>query len=271
MWRAFNAMRPAAAAVTAAASLALAPTPARCSRAAAQTADGGRRERRPGQTLVVGLTGSIGMGKSTVANFFRELAVPVNDADAVVHRLYAPGGAAVAPVKALFGPTVVAKDGGISRPELSKFVVGPQNATNLKDLEAVVFPLVDAARDEFVQSAELKGEHLAVLDIPLLFERGSEALCDIVVVVSAPPEKQRERVLARPGMTESKFEAILGKQVPDATKRAKADRVIDTGSSHEETHAAVAAFVAECRARVEKERLALAKQKQRQSGPSARL
>jgi len=160
----------------------------------------------------------------------------------------------VAPVRALFGDEVIGEDGGISRPALSKFVVGAEKAENLQRLEAVVFPLVDAARKNFEDNAKRKGELLVVLDIPLLFERGHERLCDFVAVVSAPAERQRERVLARPNMSVEKFEAILAKQVPDAVKRAKADRIIDTGLALEETRKAVVALVEECRATVLAER-----------------
>lgn len=194
------------------------------------------------------------MGKSTVSKWFQELNVPVDDADAVVHKLYAAGGAAVGPVRDLFGDAVIGEDGGINRPALSKFVVGEANAANLKKVESIVFPLVDVARDGFIRAARSRGEPIAVLDIPLLFERGSEALCDSVVVVSATAEKQRERVLARPGMVEAKFEAILSKQVPDTEKRAKGDRIFDTGLAPEETRAAVEHFVRECHQRVQAER-----------------
>merc|ERR1712008_176988 len=159
-----------------------------------------------------------------------------------------------APVRQLFGAEVIGEDGGISRPLLSKFVVGEANATNLNKLEAIVFPLVDAAREDFVQNASDKGEPLAVLDIPLLFERGSESLCDIVLVVSAPAELQRERVLARSGMTEPKFMAILNRQVPDAEKRIRADRILDTGTAPADTRATVVAFVEACRQQVLAER-----------------
>eukprot|EP00418_Pyrodinium_bahamense_P068957 CAMPEP_0179080572 /NCGR_PEP_ID=MMETSP0796-20121207/36220_1 /TAXON_ID=73915 /ORGANISM="Pyrodinium bahamense, Strain pbaha01" /LENGTH=253 /DNA_ID=CAMNT_0020777929 /DNA_START=49 /DNA_END=810 /DNA_ORIENTATION=- len=213
-----------------------------------------RSKRRSGQTLVVGLTGSIGMGKSTVSKWFQELGVPVDDADAVVHRLYASGGAAVAPIKNLFGSEVIDEDGGISRPALSKFVVGPENAVNMSKVEGIVFPLVDAARDEFINAATKRGEPLVILDIPLLFERGSQKHCDKVVVVSASAEQQRDRVMARPGMVEAKFNAILAKQTPDVEKRAKADEVIDTGTTPEATRASVVRFVTKCRQQVSSER-----------------
>merc|ERR1711957_981543 len=136
------------------------------------------------------------------------------------------------------------------------------NSANLKKVEAVVFPLVDIEREKFVQNNRQQGEPVIVFDIPLLFERGAEKICDTVVVVSTTAEKQRERVLARPGMVEAKFEAILAKQVPDAVKRSKADRIFDTGVTLEETQAEVAAFVEECRAQVraENEELGAAKE-----------
>eukprot|EP00448_Togula_jolla_P015812 CAMPEP_0170592708 /NCGR_PEP_ID=MMETSP0224-20130122/13065_1 /TAXON_ID=285029 /ORGANISM="Togula jolla, Strain CCCM 725" /LENGTH=259 /DNA_ID=CAMNT_0010916625 /DNA_START=63 /DNA_END=842 /DNA_ORIENTATION=+ len=213
-----------------------------------------RAGRSTGQTLVVGLTGSIGMGKSTVSSWIRELSIPVNDADAVVHELYAVGGAAVEPVRQLFGSDVIDASGGISRPALTKFVVGEANSANLSKLEEVVFPLVDQQRDKCIREAERRGDPLVVLDIPLLFERGHESLCDIVVVVSASEEIQRQRVLERPGMTEQKFESILQKQVPDPEKRAMADLILDTGISPSRTRESLHAFVSDCRQRVETER-----------------
>ncbi|MBI1404853.1 MAG: dephospho-CoA kinase [Caulobacter sp.] len=174
--------------------------------------------------MLVGLTGSIGMGKSTTARLFAEEGTPVYDADAAVHQLYARGGAAVAPLEEEFGDVVV--DGAIDRERLSARVVGDPDA--MKRLEAIVHPLVGASRVGFFEAARASGADIVVLDIPLLFETGGEKAMAAVVVVSAPADMQRERVLARPGMTAEKFEAILARQTPDAEKRARADFVIDT-------------------------------------------
>lgn len=179
--------------------------------------------------LILGLTGSIGMGKSTTAAMFEAEGVPVYDSDAAVHALYAAGGAAVAPVEAAF-PGVIT-DGAIDRAKLSAKVVG--NPEALAKLEAIVHPLVGADRIGFFQKAQAEGHDIVVLDVPLLFETGGQKSVHKVVVVSAPPEVQRARVLARPEMTPEKFEAILARQLPDAEKRARADFVIDTGQGVE--------------------------------------
>ncbi len=175
--------------------------------------------------LVLGLTGSIGMGKSTTSTMFQAEGVPVYDSDAAVHALYATGGAAVAPVEAAFPGVVV--NGAIDRAKLSAQVVG--NSEALAKLEAIVHPLVGAHRIGFFETAQAEGHEIVVLDIPLLFETGGEKKVDKVVVVSAPADVQRARVLARPEMTPEKFEAILARQIPDSEKRARADFVIDTG------------------------------------------
>lgn len=189
--------------------------------------------------IVLGLTGSIGMGKSTTARMFMDEGVPVHDSDEAVHRLYA--GVAAPLVEARFPGTVV--DGAVDRDRLSKAVIGKPHA--LRDLEAIVHPLVRADADAFLARHHAAGAPLAVLDIPLLYETGGRGRVDRVVVVTAPAAVQRERVLARPGMTEEKFAAILARQVPDAEKRARADYVIDTGEGLEAARAAVRALIAE--------------------------
>jgi dephospho-CoA kinase len=175
--------------------------------------------------ILVGLTGSIGMGKSTTAGLFAAEGVPVYDADAAVHQLYARGGAAVEPLEAEFGDVVV--DGAVDRERLSAKVLKDPDA--MKRLEAIVHPLVGASRIDFFKKAQDADADIVVLDIPLLFETGGEKAMQAVVVVSAPPEEQRRRVLARPGMTVEKFESIFARQTPDAEKRRRADFVIDTG------------------------------------------
>lgn len=189
--------------------------------------------------IVIGLTGSIGMGKSTVAAMFAEEGAPCFDSDAAVHALYATGGAAVAPVEAAFPG--VSRNGAIDRVALSARVVGNDNA--IERLEALVHPLVRRAQAEFLQNNRAEASRYVVLDIPLLFESGGANLVDMVVVVSAPADVQRTRVLSRPGMTEEKFESILARQTPDAEKRKRADFVIDTRGSFDETRAQVRAVL----------------------------
>jgi dephospho-CoA kinase len=194
--------------------------------------------------IIVGLTGSIGMGKSTTSAMFQAEGVPVYDADAAVHALYAKGGAAVAPVEAAFPGVVV--DGAIDRAKLSAQVVG--NPEALKRLEAVVHPLVGESRKVFFQAAAAVNAPLVILDIPLLYETGGERNVAAVIVVSAPEAVQRERVMARPDMTAEKLDAILARQLPDAEKRARADIVIDTSkgldSAREQVRAAIAKLLA---------------------------
>lgn len=190
---------------------------------------------------IIGLTGSIGMGKSTVAAMFAAHGVPVFDADAAVRRLQGPGGPLVAPIEAAF-PGATGLE-GVRREALGAQVFGDPAA--LARLEAIVHPAVAAERGAFL--LEHAGAPLVVFDIPLLFEKGGAALVDEVVVVSAPAEVQRARVLARAGMTPDKFAHILGLQVPDAEKRARADHVIDTGTSLAETEAAVADLISRLR------------------------
>ena len=186
--------------------------------------------------IVLGLTGSIGMGKSTTAGLFREAGVPVQDADHVVAELYAPGGAAVGPVGEAFPGAVV--DGQVDREELSKRVLGDPEA--LRRLEALVHPLVKAERVRFLTEAEANGAPVAVVEVPLLFEVNGHAEVDAVVVASAPETEQRKRVLAREGMTEDKLAQILDRQTPDADKRARADFIIDTGRGVEAAREQVA-------------------------------
>ncbi len=186
---------------------------------------------------VLGLTGSIGMGKSATAGMFRAMGVPVHDADATVHDLYAKE--AVAPVEAAF-PGVV-KEGRVDRPALSQRVLGDADA--MKRLEAIVHPLVRAREEAFLAKARVAGARLVVLDIPLLLETGSAGRVDAVAVVSAPAEVQKARVLARPGMSEERFALILAKQVPDADKRRRAHFLIDTGRGFEAARHQVAGVV----------------------------
>jgi dephospho-CoA kinase len=189
--------------------------------------------------LILGLTGSIGMGKSATAAMFRARGVPVHDADACVHALYGPGGAAAAAIGAAF-PGTLAPDGSVDRAALRTAVLG--DSERLRRLESLVHPLVRAARDEFL--ATHAAAPLVVLDVPLLFETGGEAGCDAVAVVTAPPEVQRARVLARPGMTEEAFAQILMKQMPDAEKRRRADYLIETDRGFPHAEAQVDAVIA---------------------------
>src|SRR5882672_6458649 len=188
--------------------------------------------------FILGLTGSLGMGKSTTARFFAEAGVPVHDADATVHRLYE--GPAVAAIEAAFPGTTVG--GKVDRNKLAARVLGDQAA--LKRLEAIVHPLVQEDERRLLAEAEARGEKVAVLDIPLLFETGGDRRVDAVAVVSAPPEVQRARVLERPGMTMDKLEAILAKQMPDAEKRRRADFIVDTSRGLEPARAQVRAILA---------------------------
>jgi dephospho-CoA kinase len=191
--------------------------------------------------IKAGLTGSIGMGKSTTAQMFRDEGIAVYDADATVHELYS--GEAVPLVEAAFPNTT--SDGKVDRTKLSEVVIGKPE--NMKKLEAIIHPLVHKQEQEFLKDAETRGDKLVVLDIPLLFETGGKNRVDKIIVVTAPAEVQRERVLAREGMTEEKFEAILERQVPDSEKREQADFVIDTslglGAAKERVMEIVASLV----------------------------
>lgn len=173
--------------------------------------------------FVIGLTGSIGMGKSTTAKLFAEAGVPIWDADAAVHRIYSPGGAAVQPLRAICPEAIV--DGGVDRDRLKEWM--GRDDTALSQLEAIVHPLVAEDRAAFLAKTDAP---IVLLDMPLLFEIGAHDHVDLVVVVSTDAKTQRDRVLARGTMTEAQFEAILAKQVPDAEKRARADVIIPTDS-----------------------------------------
>ena len=202
--------------------------------------------------LMIGLTGSIGMGKSTTAAMFRDHGIPVYDADAAVHDLYDVGGAAVAPVGEAFPGVVVA--GAVDRERLRQAVLGDPEA--IKRLNAIVHPLVGQDRIGFFARAQAAGADMVVLDIPLLFETGGEARMDAVVVVSAPAEMQRERVLARPGMTPDRFDAILAQQMADAEKRARAHFVVENGHGLEHARAQVDQIVSALRERASQTRAA---------------
>jgi dephospho-CoA kinase len=202
----------------------------------------GQPGRKP---LLVGLTGSIGMGKTETARLFAGLGIPVYSADDVVHALYDKGGAAVERIGRAFPGTV--RDGRVDRERLSARLVGDESA--FKRLESIVHPLVREAERDFLAAAEKRGEALVVLDIPLLFETGGDSRMDAVVVVSAPASVQRRRVLARAGMTVEKLEAVHARQVPDAEKRAKADFVIETDKGQEHALEAVKTIIAALRER----------------------
>jgi dephospho-CoA kinase len=198
---------------------------------------------------VLGLTGSIGMGKSTAAATFRRLRVPVFDADATVHRLQGPGGRAVAAIAAAF-PGTVREVGGrraVDREALRRAVLGDPEA--LRRLERIVHPLVRDEERRFLAAARRRGERLVVLDIPLLFETSGASRCDSVLVVTAPASVQRWRVLRRPGMTEERLRAILARQTPDAEKRRRADHVVPTSLSRHQAQRRIRRIVREIRGR----------------------
>ena len=202
--------------------------------------------------ITLGLTGSIGMGKSATAKMFEAEGCPVYDADAEIHRNYLPGGAAVALVEAAFPGVTV--DGGVDRARLSERVIG--KPAELDKLNAIVWPLLGAARRAFFEKAERDQTPIVVLDIPLLFETGGERNMDAVVVVSAPADVQRERVLAREGMSEAKLDGILARQMADAEKRARAHFVVDTSQGFEHAREQVRAIVAALQRPDWRERLA---------------
>lgn len=194
--------------------------------------------------IVVGLTGSIAMGKSETAKMFEAAGIPVFDSDAAVHHLYDAGGAAVEPLRVVAPGAIV--DDRVDRRRLAAMVQA--DASLLKKIEAVVHPLVRVRQDMFLAEAAARSD-VAVLDIPLLFETGREQEVDVVVVVSASPELQRRRALERPGMTAEKLDFILSRQMPDAEKRARADYVVDTSVSIAETSRDVERVIADIRAR----------------------
>lgn len=191
----------------------------------------------PAGPLIIGLTGSIGMGKSTVAAMFADAGVPVFDADAEVRAMQGPGGELLQAIEVAFPGST--NDQGVDREALGKLVFG--NPDKLAQLEAIVHPAVGLKRADFM--AKNASAPMMVFDIPLLFEGRGHAAVDVIVVVSAPAEAQRERVLARPGMTVEKFEHILGLQTPDAQKRERADHVIDTGTTLAQTQAQVTELI----------------------------
>jgi dephospho-CoA kinase len=193
--------------------------------------------------LIIGLTGSIGMGKSTVAKRFAAGGVPVIDADALVHELYATK--AVEPIGAAFPGSVT--NGAVDRGKLAAMLLA--DPSGFKRLEAIVHPLVFAAERQRLKVAKAEGAAMAVLEIPLLFETGGDKRCDVSVVVSAPADMQKARVMARPGMTEEKFAQILSRQMPDAEKRRRASFVVDTGVALDETHAQVDRIIADMQQR----------------------
>jgi len=199
---------------------------------------------------LVGLTGSIGMGKSETAKLFAKLGVPVYDADAAVHALYQRGGAAVAKIAEAFPGSV--KDGRVDRGELARQVGADAGA--FAKLEAIVHPLAAEVECAFIDRAQAEGVGLVVLDIPLLFETGAAARMDAVVVVSAPPDLQRARALSRPGMTPERLDGILARQMPDAEKRAQADFVVETDKGLDHAFDQVRKIVAELTERRAKQR-----------------
>jgi len=198
--------------------------------------------------IVIGLTGSIGMGKSTTVAMFAAEGVPVYDADAEVHRVYGPGGPAGPKLEAEF-PGVMRADGSVDRAALSAQVVGRDEAMNR--LNRIVHPLLGAGRAAFFEKANAEGAPIVVLDIPLLFETGGEKNVDAVVVVSAPADVQRARVLAREGMDEAKLDGILARQMADAEKRARAHFVVDTGQGLDHARDQVRDILARLRERAE--------------------
>ena len=195
--------------------------------------------------FLIGLTGSIGMGKSETAKLFARLGIPVYDSDAAVHRLYEPGGAAVDEIAKAFPGSV--RDGSVDRTALSRLLAGHE--AGFRKLEAIVHPLVAAEQRKFMDQAMHDGADMVVQDVPLLFETGGHTRMDVVVVVSAPAEVQRKRVLERPGMTGDKLDQILSRQMPDEEKRAKAHFVVETDKGLEHAFEQVKSIVAALKAK----------------------
>lgn len=196
--------------------------------------------------IVAGLTGSIGMGKSTAGDMLRQMGVPIHDADATVHELMGPGGAAVAAIAALCPDSLKTNDKGvefIDRKILGRHIFA--DPALKAAVEGTLYPLVQVSEEKFIAEKEKEGHRLVVLDVPLLFETGWDARVDKTIVVSAPFEVQKARVLARPGMTEERFNDVLKAQLPDAEKRRRAHHVVDTGTGIEDTRRQLAAIVAE--------------------------
>lgn len=191
--------------------------------------------------IIIGLTGGIASGKSTTAKMFRDRDIPVHDADASVHEMMAAGGIAVAPVVDSFGAHVLAPDGSIDRQRLGGEVFAAPDRRQL--LESIIHPLVAAARDRFLATHRHAGAPMVVLDIPLLFETGGAAMCDFVILCSVDPDRQKQRALARRGMTPDKLDAILRSQMPLATKRVMADVVIETDHGMEAARDALHAIL----------------------------
>ena len=194
---------------------------------------------------IIGLTGSIGMGKSATARLVREAGIPVFDSDACVHALYDAGGAAVGPVEAAF-PVSLAEDGSIDRVRLSRQL--NENPDGFARLEAIVHPLVAEARQHFLDAARKDGADIVILDVPLLFETGGHEHVDAVIAVHAPHHVRRERVLQRPGMTEDKLAAIIARQTPDSVKLEKADYIVETSGGFDDARQQVGKIIAALRA-----------------------
>ena len=196
--------------------------------------------------MIVGLTGGIATGKSTTAEMIRGAGIPVHDADAAEHQLMVPGGAAIAPITVMFGSDMVAEDGSVDRQKLGGVVFG--DPEKRRALEAIIHPLVTAHRDRFLQEQRQKNTAMVVLDVPLLFETGGDANCDFVILCYADDQTQRSRGLARAGMTEDKWTAILASQMPMSEKRARADAVIETQHGMEPARQQLVAILEQLRA-----------------------